>query len=68
MEIDKFDTCQFRSADKEEHFIRICCGQIERQEGYSCTLLSIFGIHKDICSECKFYKPIDESSYGKSEN
>ncbi len=60
-ETDNFDTCQFRSADKEERVIVLCCGKREQKEGYSCTLLSIFDIDRNLCKECKFYTPIDQS-------
>lgn len=55
-EISKFDTCRFRSPEKQKLGRKWCCGNTLR-EAYVCLELNIEDLTKEICENCNKYEP-----------
>lgn len=53
---ERFDTCRFRSPEKETHGEAWCCGSNVR-EMYVCYELNLKDLTPEHCKFCKRYDP-----------
>lgn len=51
---ERFDTCQYRSQEKELRTTHGCCNSI-KEEGWVCNKLELFKITPNTCGSCPSY-------------
>lgn len=52
---EKFNTCQFRSEEKEFRKLSTCCDSVI--SGFHCNKKNIFNILEQDCAQCLLYQP-----------
>lgn len=63
--LEKFNSCQSRSATVQKTVIKLCCGNSKSEEGYFCSSLGQY-ITAHFCEDCVYYAKKSEVQAAES--